>query len=100
MLSPGAQQHVHAQRSRSLAQGLAHLARAGRTSQVEARQAAVGKAVAGKLWAAMSLRSAIRRTPWGPSETSSRGMPRRSTAGVVHDVSPVTKAAFSARVIC
>ena len=76
----GAKQHIHAQGHTLLAQGHAHLAQqlhipgggqTGRRGEGRGREAL----------AAMSLRSAIRRTPWGPSETSMRGMPRRSTRG-------------------
>ncbi len=69
------------------------------TSQVEARQDAVGKQVAGKLSAAIEWISDTRRTPCGPSETITSGTSRCSMGVVDHGVAPVHSAAFSSRVI-
>src|SRR5215208_688540 len=69
------------------------------TFQVDARQDAVGKQVAGRLSIAMALTSGTRRTPCGPSDMINSGTPRRSTGVVVHGLAPVHKAAFSSRVI-
>src|SRR5215216_234315 len=69
------------------------------TSQVEARQDAVGKQVAGRLSIAIAWTSGTRRTPCGPSDTITSGTPRRSTGVVVQGLAPVQRAAFSSRVI-
>ena len=68
-------------------------------SQVEAVLDAVGKQVAGRLWAVRAFISVTRRTPCGPSETIISGTPRRSTGVVDQEVAPVHRAAFSSRVI-
>ena len=69
-------------------------------SQVEARQEAVGKQVAGRLDNISDLPSGTLRTPCGPSDMVIAGRPSRSICTVVHVLAPVQIAAFSSRVIC
>ena len=95
----GAEQNIHVQGDAFLGQA-SPILWIKSTSQVEARQEAVGKQVAGKLSIAIELTSGTRRTPCGPSDTIISGTPRRSIGVVVHGLAPVHRAAFSSRVIC